>query len=305
MTPSAGPPTVVGVDGGATRTRLAVADRKGGILARRESGPSLLGVGLDEKVADGLAREIEALVSELGERLPLASMCAGLAGAGAEDVQAAVTRRFLELNLARRIHVVSDAEAAFMDAFGEGEGILLVGGTGSVALCRPSAGARLRRVGGWGSLLGDEGSGFRLGVEGLRAAVRAWEGRGPETELKRVLFDEVGVTGPRELLAWSRPTDKSAIGALGPLVVRTAKDGDAVARELVERAVEALVEHVRALAAGLEEDSPPPVALAGGLLEEGGSLRARVIQELEERAFPLLRRPVDGARGAVRLALRL
>jgi N-acetylglucosamine kinase-like BadF-type ATPase len=213
--------------------------------------------------------------------------------------------RLREWGVARRTRVLTDAEVAFVDAFGEGSGILLIAGTGSVALARGDRGGELMRVGGWGALLGDEGSGYRVGLEGLQAGIRAAEDRGPPTALTEALFAQTGTDSLGKLLSWSRNAGKSGVASLAPTVVRIADAGDPVAEELVERAIAALVDHIRTLAKRLGPGTPPPVALVGGLIEEGGSLRGRLLRAMELAGFHPLGRLVDPARGAVRLALAI
>jgi glucosamine kinase len=301
--PNRGGPLVIGVDGGATTTRMVVADRRGGVLARTRGGAGLLGAGRDEVVADTIARMAGELVAGLGAALPVEVVCAGLAGAGSEQARALLALGLRERGVARRTRVLTDAEVAFMDAFGDGPGIVLIAGTGSVALARGERGSELKRVGGWGALLGDEGSGYRVGLEGLRAGIRAAEGRGPATSLTEALFAQTGTDSLGKLLTWSRNTGKSGIASLAPAVARAADSGDPVARGVVERAVAALVDHARTLVKELGPGTPPPIALVGGLIEEGGSLRGPLLQAIELTGLHPLRRPVDPARGAVRVAL--
>ncbi len=297
------PLRVVGVDGGATRTRFLLADGSGRILGRREGGGALLGVGDEEELGNRLVREVRALAGELDEPLPVEVLCAGLAGvAGREEARRRLEAKLVDHEVARRVHLVSDGEIAFFDAFGEGPGILLVAGTGSIAKAKRGPGAELRRVGGWGALLGDEGSGYGIGLAGLRAAIRASEGRGADSALVDVLPEALELDSIRELKSWVDTADKAGIAALGPRVVRTAEAGDRVAEEIVDDAVRALTAHVRALAAG--EDPPPRVALVGGLIEPGGSLRSRVRAALQAAGFEPLEREVEPVRGAVQVALR-
>ena len=305
MSPDGRGPLVVGVDGGATRTRVLLADRRGGVLARARGGPGLLGAGRDLEVADELLRLVREGLAEVGGELPLEAMCAGLAGAGSDEARALLGLRLKDWGVARRTRIVTDAQVAFVDAFGEGPGILLIAGTGSVALARKGEGEPLRRGGGWGALLGDEGSGYRIGLDGLQAAIRAAEKRGPETALTDAVFRVTEQESLEGLLAWSRKAGKAGIAALAPTVARVAGEGDAVADELASRAVKALVDHVRTLARDFAGGPPPQVALVGGLIEAEGSLRPRLLRGLEIAGFHALRRPVDPARGAIRLALTL
>lgn len=290
---------VLGADGGGTRLRLALADGDGGILARREGPPAHVGPGGGAKAARVLWDAAQALLGESGEELPVAAACLGLAGAGRRSVAEGLERRLEDLGLARRVRVVSDARVALEDAFPGEAGILLVAGTGSIALARTSDGA-FHRVGGWGPLVGDEGSGTALGLAGLRVTLQAIEGRGADTRLASTLRDATGTQGPSELFAWAQEATRDRIAALAPRVVEAGAAGDPVARRLTERAIRDLVAHVVALRA---RTASLPVALSGGLLDEGGPLREGVLAALQDAGMSVRTEAVDGARGGVRLAL--
>lgn len=298
---------VVGGDGGATHLRLALSDGRGHVIARMEGRGRSLTPGRLDEVVELLARQVGDLVAR-GQppRVPDA-LCLGLAGAGRPEAARTLERRLLEAGAARRVRITTDAHVALEDAFPRGPGVLLVSGTGSIALARRQGG-RVDRVGGWGALLGDEGSAYRLGLEGLRAALRGWEGRGPATGLTAAVEERLDAPEPEALLRWATRARKADVAALAPEVVRLHEGGDPVARGLVADAVEALVAHVQALAGGGENGQTRdgvPVALAGGLLESSGPLRSAVGEALNARGFRLRTAEVDGVRGALRCALRL
>jgi glucosamine kinase len=167
---------VVGIDGGGTRTRYRLADVKGEVLARAEGGSSLLGAGRDSEIAAEIEGKVRSLARDAGVELPLHALVAGLAGsAGRPEATLSFQEELLGFGIATHVCVLPDAEVAFEDAFGEGEGILIIAGTGSIALGRANGGD-LHRVGGWGALLGDEGSAYGIALQGVRAAVRGVEG---------------------------------------------------------------------------------------------------------------------------------
>jgi N-acetylglucosamine kinase-like BadF-type ATPase len=191
------------------------------------------------------------------------------------------------------------------DAFPEGPGVLVVAGTGSIAWARALDGTTVR-VGGWGQLLGDEGSGYDIGLSGLRAVARAADGRGEPTALTDAIPDHLGLAAPDALIAWAAAASKAQIAALAPIVLRCADGGDAAALALRSAAVDALVELV-ATAARRVDANAPQVALAGGLIAGDGPLRAHVSEALRRR-LPQARvsdRPVDAALGAARIARTL
>ena len=293
-----------GADGGGTRLRLLLLDAAGQVVGRRIGPAALLDREGAPEVARLLASELRALARETDTPLPLEGFCAGLAGAGRRDWARETEARLREERVARRVAVVSDAEAALDDAFPIGgpvaAGILLVAGTGSIALTRDADG-EIHRVGGWGPLLGDEGSGYWLGLQGLRVAVRAMEGRGPGSALASILPAAVGADDLEGVFRWVTTAEKGEVAALAPRIIAAT---DPVARELVGEAVEALEAHITGF---LELVDPPPttVALHGGLVAPGGPLRSPLEEAVEELGLHLHPDEVDAARGAARRARAL
>ncbi|MGH7476481.1 MAG: N-acetylglucosamine kinase, partial [Longimicrobiales bacterium] len=228
-----------------------------------------------------------------------------LAGAVGPSERAALARGLAAAGVARSVRVISDAEAALHDAFGAtGAGILLIAGTGSIALAR-RADRTLVRVGGWGMLLGDEGSGYAIGLAAARIVARAHDGRAEATALTPVVLDHAGVRTPLDLIAWSARATKRHIAALAPAVLALASR-DAAAMRIQQDAVAALIELVASAArrsAG-QGEAALDVALAGSLLAPGGPLRDPVGQALAAPPLELRLedRAVDAARGAARLA---
>jgi glucosamine kinase len=201
--------------------------------------------------------------------------------------------------------VIGDAEAAVHDAFGTGPGVLLIAGTGSIAWGRTRKGIPLR-VGGWGTILGDEGSGYAVGLAGLRAVVRAADGREAPTTLSNAVINAVGVAAMENLIPWAAGADKSEIAALAPVVLREAVSGDVCAAAIAEEAARELAEQVEAVVrGGADWPDPVPIAFAGGLISPGGLLRETVEHALSmlDTRFDLRTEPVDAGRGAALIAL--
>lgn len=296
---------VIGIDGGASVTRAIVMDaRDGRVLGRRQGGPAL--TGRPESPFD-----IEAII-ETGRQaahtaaieLPAAALCAGLAGVGRAPERDLVESELRGRGLARIVSVVTDAEVAFYDAFGEGPGLLLIAGTGSMVWGRAEDG-REARAGGWGVLLGDEGSGYEIGLGALRASVRAADGRGQGTELLARILEQLQLREPEELVPWSAAARKAEIAALAPLVSQIAAAGDAIAADIIQRSIASLLTLVAALLSRLGPWSAPPrLALTGGLIAPGGPLRDPILSSLVGYDCRVIETPLNAARGAARLALR-
>src|SRR5690606_25737159 len=156
-------PVYVGLDGGGTRTTVLVTDAAGAELARVEGEAGIVDAREPAARATVLRELVLRALERAGAAPPAAALCCALAGAGREPGRRALRAALEPLGIARAIRIVGDGEAAFHDAFGAGPGILLIAGTGSIAWGRAADG-RTARAGGWGQALGDEGSGYALGL---------------------------------------------------------------------------------------------------------------------------------------------
>lgn len=294
----------IGIDGGGTGATAVVMDGSGAELGRIEGGPALVRPADPAAGAAALADLAVRALAAAGAAPPAAGLCCALAGAGRDEARRALAAALHREAVAVRIRVTTDAEAALHDAFQSGPGILLIAGTGSIAWARGADG-RTARAGGWGALLGDEGSGYALGLGALRAVARADDGRGEETALRDVVLRETGVASPDALIGWADDASKAGVAALAPAVCATADAGDAVARALVQAAARDLASHVATLERRLAPwPAPPAIALAGGLIAPGRPLRDVVLRALRALDPPVrpLDRAVDAARGAAELA---
>ncbi len=300
---------VVGVDGGGTKTRVMVADEHGKVLAEEVGAASAVQPGQAEASADVIAQLVrEALINaDLGHVRPRA-LCAGVAGTGREDTREALWRALVELDVADETVVHSDAAVALDDAFGEGSGVMLIVGTGSMALGRGPTG-RTARAGGWGPIIGDEGSGSWIGRRSLSIVCAAADKREPETALTSAILAACDVHDVHALIAWAARATPADFAALVSTVNEVAAGGDLRANALIALAVEELSLHVRSVARELfgDERAAVTVALAGGLMTPGSPVRRRLEHRLKG-AVPgatLHGAEVVAARGAVKGALRL
>ena len=300
-------PLVAGVDGGGTRTRALLLARDGTTAGRAEGPAALVRPDHPPAAARVVADTVRRAAAAAGAALPLPALWAGLAGAGRPSVRRDLKAALREEQIARTVRVGTDVQAAFHDAFGAGPGVVVVAGTGSVVLGAAQDGRRLQ-VGGWGGVMGDDGSGYRIGVSALRAIARAADGRAPPTALTAAVLDHLGLARPRDLPAWAESAAKADIAALAPLAIRTARSGDAAAQTIVRRALDALGDQLSAAIRQLfpsASDTPPPVALAGGLIAPDGPLRDDMEHLVASAGGRLLPRTVTPERGAARLAITL
>ena len=297
--------TWIGIDGGGTRSRAVVGDGAGHELGAADGGPGLIDPRDPEDAVQSVAALVRAAAADAGVELPARGLWAGLAGSGNETARAATEAGLQASGLADVVVVGSDVVSAHAAAFGKGAGMLLVVGTGSAVRAVDPRG-RVVRVGGWGALLGDEGSGYGIGLDGLRAVVRSQDGREPPTELGGALLSATGVAEVAELPAWAARATKREIAALSVDVARVARSGDTVAARVIHRALGEVRAHLEAVLEGTRGwVGAPPIALVGGLVREGGPLREAVVEMGTELGYDVRLDEVVPERGALALALGL
>lgn len=299
---------VVGVDGGGSSTRVYVADDRAQVLFKAQGPGSAVRPGAEADSAELIGALVRNAVidAEMGHLLPRA-LVVGVAGVGREAQKIALQQELERLEVADSVVVISDAEAAMDDAFTEGPGILLIAGTGSIAWGRSPSGT-LRRCGGWGPVIGDEGSGSWIGRKALQVIAAAHDGREPETALTGAVLTALELDDVPAIITWASSASPADLATLAPAVLSAAEVGDLRANTVVTMAVEELALHVRALARALfvDERAAIPVALHGGLLGKGRPMRKRLEQRLKTLVpgSVVRHQPVDAARGAIQMALR-
>jgi N-acetylglucosamine kinase-like BadF-type ATPase len=295
---------VLGIDAGGTKTLCLLADDRGTILAEaRGPGANLHAAG-ELAVEQVLGKVIKTAIAD---RPSPAAICLGMAGVDREDEWRAVQAMVERVSRTSRALVVNDALIALVAGAGNAPGIVIIAGTGSIVYGR-NAGGEAARAGGWGHIIGDEGSGYWIGREALTAVMRAADGRGPETRLTADILAHFGVDDVSRLprIVYDREVPRMSVAALGPLVQRTSEEGDAVTRGILERAADELALGVRSVASRLEMRGDPFVSvLAGGVFRVVPWLAEELARRLEEVAPRCQVRLLEEepAVGAVELAL--
>lgn len=299
---------VIGIDGGGSKTHAIVADDSGSPIAEAHGPGSAVVPGHADSsatiIADVVRQALEAAnMTHVTPRV----ICVGVAGAGRETERQALWQALAGREIATDIVVHSDFGIALDDAFGDGPGVLLIAGTGSVAFGRSPQGTTARS-GGWGPVFGDEGSGAWIGRRALSIVTAAADGRESPTALTGAVLTAAELNEVSELIAWAAAAKPAQIATLAPVVFTVADSGDLRANSLVNLAVEELMLHVRSLAQQLfgDERASLQVAFAGGLMRPRSMLRKRLEHRLRA-AVPgaqIRAADVNPARGAVRGALR-
>ena len=290
------------VDAGGTKTECVIADEER-VLAR-VSGETvkIMSVGAAEATA-----RLRHLLEEASSvaKVPLylvTRACVGLAGISSEGVRDWAETALAEL-LTGDLVLTGDEEIALEAAFGSGPGVLVIAGTGSHVVGRCSNGSRMT-AGGWGPMLGDEGSGHWIGLEGIRSGLRALD-RGVPSCLLREVYSLWGINGIGALVAKANSRPRPDFAMLAEGVARCAAQGDALATSVLERAGEELAAQVSIVvskmrAAGCETKDTERIAFTGSVLTRIPAVYAAMADSLrlahpgahvEERATE----PIEGA----------
>jgi N-acetylglucosamine kinase len=295
---------VVGIDAGGSKTVGLLAGEDGEVRAEARAG----GANLQVQGELGVEKVLYEILERLEPPGPIAAVCLGMAGVdrpGERDVIHGVLRR-LGLHWTSRTRIENDAFIALVAGAAERVGIVVVAGTGSVAYGVDAAG-RTARSGGWGYLLGDEGSAYWLGHAALRRAIRAADGRDEETSLVDRLARRLDLEVPAGLVSWFYDQEhfRFRVAELAPLVEEAAAAGDRAAVELIDHGAEHLARAARAVARQLAFPGDFPLVLSGGAFRACPSLGERLRASLELPRARVTRLVTEPARGAVTLALDL
>ncbi|NLB73992.1 MAG: hypothetical protein GX795_08220 [Firmicutes bacterium] len=274
---------IIAVDAGGTKTDCLIGTTHGEILAKLVSGPAnyqLVGI-------DGVVRAIRELLRAVDgywthEEPGFDVMWIGIAGVDRPGERERVTASLQDLGLARRVVVDNDAAAALASGTMGKPGIVVIAGTGSIAFGVNEEGKRARS-GGWGYILGDEGSAYYIGRKALNSVTRARDGRGKQTLLSQAIIDHFSINNVDELvgLAYADRFDRIEIANLSPVVAEIAGEGDEVACWILDQAGAELGIAAGAVAKALNmEDTEFPCVTTGGVFKSGSRVTHALMREL-------------------------
>ncbi len=290
-----------GIDGGGTVTSVLVCDHRGHKVSSFTAGTlNHYGVGL-ARVQETYREIRNRLLEETGQ-LPDAVYI----GSSALDDKASpeeaheITGGVFDNSL---LEVHSDVYIALLGFSLGKSGAIVVSGTGSMA-CGVNVAGIYTTAGGWGHTLGDEGSGYHLGLKGIQAALRGFDGIAPATQLtdKVVEFYQVGSLSGLIDLVYNPPIEKSRIAAFAPEVEKAALAGDAVAQELLDREIDWLYKLAVAISHKCQTQK---VGLHGGLVTKSATIGARLTSRLKEIGMDVGQMRFSPEKGAVLGAFNL
>jgi N-acetylglucosamine kinase-like BadF-type ATPase len=280
--------SVVGVDGGGTKTEAVVMDAHQLVIGEGLAGPSNpLRVGIAGAAAAVREAIDNACASAKIRRGDLVAAQIGLAGARRRELRERMRETLTTLDIGE-IEVVTDANIALYGATGGAPGLVVIAGTGSIC-CGINARRKRFCAGGWGPIAGDEGGGAWLARRALRAVAHAFDGRGPQTVLTDLACAYFHVTSPDDLTtAIYAPTiTNERLAGFGRDVVNAAKEEDAVASQIVKEggselgyAAVAVIRHLQ-----MERDRFQ-IAYVGGVFRAAGDLMLNSLREEVRKVAP-------------------
>ena len=278
----------LGVDGGGTKTTVALMNERGKVIATGEDGPSNpLRVGVETAVANIAAAINKACDEGNLSRDDIVAATLGLAGVRRRDMRERVRESFATRFRLRKIEVTTDADIALYGTTLGTAGLVVIAGTGSICLGINEKGEKFI-AGGWGPIAGDEGGGRGIAGEALHAVAKASDGRGPKTKLSERAAEYFRASNVENLIGaiYAPKMDNSRIAGFARLVVETALDGDKIAREIIADAGRELGTAAVAVLKklGLQKQKVP-IGCVGGVFN-AGRLLTKPMNEIIAKSAP-------------------
>jgi len=299
-------PYVAGIDGGASKTVALIADGNGRILGKGRAGPSNYhNVGV-QVAAVAIKNALKKARSNAGATEKPDICVVALAGIDSEQDMITTSHFVKNARIAKTSIVIHDSVAAIYATTKGRPGIVVNSGTGSFAAGINSKGT-YARAGGWGCILGDEGSAYDIGLRAIKMAFRSFDGREDYTELTEILERRFRIRKVDDLVSqiYSTGLTVEQIAAVAPTVIRSART-DRISRRILDEAGTQLGELVCAVAIRLNMTKLEfPVAAVGGNFKSGGYL-IRALKSKVRRCCSkarVIQVHVEPAQGSLSIAL--
>lgn len=262
----------IGIDGGGTKTKCVLCDESLNVLFQTQSGPSnFLTIGT-ETVTETIINLITACCNHENIKFSeIESIVLGTTGAGRENdamkLENAVVAKAKSSEIGiKDFKVVSDARIALEGAFAGQPGSILIAGTGSIMFGKDNEGT-IHRVGGFGRLIGDEGSGLTIGRKGLNLMAKYYDGRGKDTILRTKVEKSFGISDQSQLIT-KVYSDQFNIQDIAPLVIQSAAEGDNLCKEILDNETNEILLHIMAMQKKLNDEKMKIVFIGGTITNE-------------------------------------
>ena len=257
---------IIGIDGGGTKTIGLLTTETGEYIAKAEAGPSNYHVVGIERTHDVLKEIVSQLSANVGSTaLNTIRFCLGMAGLGRAEDKKVIGQICDEIGINKDRILTHDAHIALVGGTRKQEGVIIISGTGSIVYGISKDGKEAR-AGGWGYLLGDEGSGYDIALKGLQAVARAADKREPSTELTNLILNRLELNEPNNLIRWTHAASRDEIAQLTEMVFKASDIGDKRAAQIIDSAVSELACAVETVIMQLELTHPFGIVFSGGNL---------------------------------------
>jgi N-acetylglucosamine kinase-like BadF-type ATPase len=299
---------VIGIDGGGTKTALKLADEKGNLILSMEGGPC----NINSMGKDSVAKMLKELTSDALKKAELTMeqievLCIGTAGVDRPSDKAIMEEIIRSTGFNNKAIITNDAVTALYGGVGGAEGVILISGTGSICYGRNNE-EETRRAGGWGHIIGDEGSGYYIGINAINRIARAHDGLEEKTIMSDLILEHLKLENPSGLIeyVYRSGAGKSEIASLAKLVDEAYKQGDMVAEEILLKSAFELFLAAKAVVDGLKLNNKKITLAVNGSVIEKNECVSSEFKRLMQRNYPLVdivNMKNDAAYGAVLMAL--
>jgi glucosamine kinase len=286
---------IIGIDGGGTKTTSVLCALDGAILAEAQGAPTNFQIIGIERASHTILDLIETCCHSVGCRISqIGAVAAGLTGAGRPGDRQSMHDGIMDLARARNLTinnlvVESDARIALEGAFSGKPGLIIIAGTGSIVFGKDEHG-KIFRAGGWGRLIGDEGSGYAIGQQAFRAVARSLDDKRVKTKLT-MLFEKRFGLNTQETIIDSLYKENFDIASVVPTVIEAASKGDKAARRILDNAALELADlvgiTVKKMNMNVKKPHKHPLALIGGTLANEHYYSRKVISIIRKKMLPV------------------
>ncbi len=297
----------VGIDGGGTNSRMMVEDEEGHLFGPFIGGATNINSNSHLEVKAHLESVLSAfLIDQNTTKDHIGALCIGSAGVDQPGNVQVLCHTLRDLQLTCPLKVVNDAEIVLESEAPNSSGVVLIAGTGSVCYGKNMSGCSVR-AGGWGHLVGDEGSGYWMGKEAVRRCLYSLDGRESGTILTQMITEYLELTNIKDILhfVYDQNTNKSEIAQLAQLVNAAAIQEDFVALSIIDEGARELHRLAEAVFLYLKLDENSPILLSGGLLNGSTLLQVELAKRLSSLSSDVHLACKDPCIGAIAMAKQL
>jgi N-acetylglucosamine kinase-like BadF-type ATPase len=305
---------ILGVDGGGTKTTVQIADCKGKLITENKSGSSnYKSVGIENTRININSAVLGAVRNlKVTDRIIFKSACFGLSGNDSCEDKNIYHKIIFNskikdyLNPAKTI-ICNDTRTGLAAGSSSKNGIMVICGTGSNCFGINEKGEEAK-ANGWDYILGDEGSGYEVGIKALRAFMKAYDGRGESTFLSKTILEDLNIKNVSELIRWAYKDSfsKDKIAAVAKTVCRTAEMGDKISKKILKEEADEVIISVKTVVDKLGlADKEFDLVFVGNVFKCEKYFKSVLMRKLKSKFTKinfksLTKKPVEGA---IKLAL--